>query len=73
MTRRSVGGFGLDGGAGLALMAALGIAAHTIPRQGRKPTPQEIAAHDKRTERQRWNDEVAARKADKQMAKGVES
>lgn len=29
------------------------------------PTPEQIAADEKRTERQRWNDEVEARKAAK--------
>jgi hypothetical protein len=72
MTRRSfgtIGHAGFDGGVGLAMAAMLGVIAHTKPRAPRPLTPSEIAARDKRSERQRWNDEVDARKASKQMAK----
>lgn len=65
----TIGHFGFDGSMGLAVMAALSLAMHSKPRTPRQPTPQEITERDKRTERQRWNDEVAERKAAKKSAK----
>lgn len=57
------------GGSGLAAMALLAIALSSKPRAPRQLSAEEIAEQDKRTERQRWNDEVAERKAAKQLAK----
>jgi hypothetical protein len=59
-------GSGFDGDMGLAMMAVLGLISHSKPRAPRHLTPEEIAAHDKRTERERWN-ERPAMSADKNI------
>lgn len=48
---------------GLAAVTALLLAAKNY--KPKPPTPEQVAASDKRTERQRWNDEVDARKVAK--------
>jgi hypothetical protein len=62
-------GSGFDGDMGLAMMAVLGLISHSKPRAPRHLTPEEIAAHDKRTERERWNAAVDERRRAKQAAK----
>jgi hypothetical protein len=67
MTRRLHNSF--DAGAGLTAAAMLSMILKSKPRARRLPTAQEIAAQAVRAERQRWNDEVKARKDAKQIAK----
>lgn len=56
------------GNIGLAVAAAVMLTG-TAERYRRSldtpPTPEQLAAQEKRAERQRWNDEVEARKAAK--------
>jgi len=64
-----------DGAESLALMAALSIASLGASRTRRAEpirTREQVAIADKRTERQRWNDEVEATKQAKLAAKGKE-
>lgn len=52
----------------LTAFMALMLAAKHAKRGPRILTPEQAAAADNRTERQRWNDEVEARKAAKKGA-----
>lgn len=62
----TVGHFGSTAG----LMAAVLVASmKRKPARRTPPTAAQIAAADKRSERQRWNDEVDARKAAKREAR----
>ena len=63
---RIIGGAGYDASLGLALAALI---FRTRPSERKPPTHEQIAAADNRTERQRWNDEVVARKAAKKGSK----
>jgi hypothetical protein len=60
-------------GFGLAGVIALLTVLQSKPRTSRPPTEREAAALAAFDVRQRWNDEVDARKAAKQTAKGSQS
>ena len=64
--RRNIGTYTDPSAALLGIVALLSAAKNHKPKP---PTPEQIAAAEKRAERQRWNDAVEAKKQAKLAAK----